>query len=194
MTVTVTPSSPPESPLTTERRYQFAILVLVVLVLIATVFATWLVSKKNTAEDDLEDAQGKLATYSAGPEARDAAEDDLREMISYDYRHVDDEYTWLDRIGNDKLRSRLQKQTANLAKVIKLSKVTAKGEIVQSAYNTIDENTATVLAFVRQTLSSPTNKHASVAEQWTTLKMTRDDPDSPWLIDDIDIVDVPPPS
>jgi hypothetical protein len=194
MTVTVTPGGRGESGTTTERRYQLAILVLVALVLVAVVLATWLVSKKNTAEDDLKDAQDKLATYAAGPEARDAAEDDLREMISYDYRHVDDEYAWLDRIGNAKLRSNIQKQTRKLAKVIKLSKVTAKGTIVNSAYNTIDENTATVLAFVRQTLSSPLDKNVRVAEQWTTLKMTREDADSPWLIDDMDIVNVPPPS
>lgn len=194
MTITVKPAGQGTPPPGVERRYQLAILVLVALVLVATVLATWLVSKKNSAEDDLEDAQGKLAAYSAGPEARDAAEADLREMISYDYRHVDDEYTWLDNIGNDKLRSRLQKQTRNLAKVIKLSKVTAEGEIVDSAYNTIDENTATVLAFVRQSLTSPRDKKASIAEQWTTLKMTREDADSPWLIDDIDIATVPPPS
>lgn len=179
---------------TTERRYQLAILVLVVVVLVGAVLSLWLVAKKNRAEDDLAKSEEKVATYAAGPEARDAAEAVLREMISYDYRHVDDEYDWLDRIGNDKLRRTFQKRARDLAKVIKLSKVTAKGEIVQSAYNTIDENDATVLAFVRQKLTSPAERRANVAEQWTTLKMTREDAGSPWLVDDINIVDVPPPS
>jgi Mce-associated membrane protein len=176
----------------TERRYQLAVLVLVVLVLVGAVFSLWLVSKKNSAEDDLRKAESDNATYAAGPEARDAAESMLLDMTSYSYKDIDDEYTWLDNFSSDELRQRYAKQIPKLKKIIKASHASAKGQVVVSAYNTVDEDSATVLAYVRQVLKTKDDQRGAVEDQWTTLKMVRDG--SGWKIDDIDIVTVPPPS
>ncbi|KAA1429116.1 hypothetical protein [Nocardioides antri] len=177
---------------TPERRYQLAIVVLLVLVLVVASLAIWLVSKKNAAEDDLEKAEADIETYQAGPDARDAAEEILLEMTSYDYRRIEDEYAWLDHFANDELRGRFEKQVPNLKKVIRRSKARARGEVVQSAYNTIDSTSATVLAFVRQRLTDATNRRGVLEDQWTTLTLVREGDE--WLIEDIDIVTVPPPS
>ncbi|KAA1416363.1 hypothetical protein F0U44_18755 [Nocardioides humilatus] len=188
MTVVQKGESPDNS---VERRYQLAILVLVVIVLVGAVSSVWLVSKKNSAEDDLKDANEKVATYAAGPEARDAAEAMLLDMLSYDYKSIDDEYSWLDNFTSDELRKRYAQQIPKLKKIIKASKASAQGEVVSSAYNTVDDDSATVLAFVRQVLKA-NGKKSAVEDQWTTLKMVRDGDD--WKIDDINIVSVPPSS
>lgn len=174
------------------RPYRLAVVVLLVLVLVAGFVAVWLVSRTNDAEDDLADAQAELETYRAGPAARDAAEEILLEMTSYDYREIDEEYAWLDRISDDELRTRFENQVPKLKKVIRRSKAVAEGEIVQSAYNTIDGSTATVLAFVRQRLTDATNRQPVIEEQWTTLELERDGDE--WLIKEIDIATVPPPA
>lgn len=174
-----------------ERRYQLALLVLVGIVLVGAVSTVWLVSKKNSAEDDLNDANDKIATYAAGPEARDAAESMLVEMLSYSYKHIDDEYTWLDNLTDEDLRKQYSQQIPKLKKIIKASKASAEGEVVSSAYNTVDEDHATVLAFVRQVLKA-NGKKSAVEDQWTTLDMVREGGD--WKIANIKIVTVPPSS
>ncbi|MEZ0580813.1 hypothetical protein [Nocardioides sp. MH1] len=186
----------PGGPTPNERRYQLAILVLLV-VLLAVLFApsiglVWLVSAKNSAEDDLSKEKADNAAYAAGPEARDAAEKMLLEMTSYSYKDIDDEYSWLDNFASDALRKRYAQQIPKLKKIIKASQASAEGEVRQSAYNTIDDDTATVLAYVRQVLRTKGDKRGHVEDQWTTLKMVRQG--DGWKIGDIDIATVPPVS
>lgn len=174
-----------------EQLYRIVILVLVGALVVTGCVVIWLVSEKNKANDEVADQGAEIEAYAAGPEARDAAEQMLLEMTSYDYRDIDDEFAWLDNF-DDELRARFSRRVVpNLEKLIRRGKLSAKGEVVQSAYNTIDADTATVLAFVRQELSAKGRKQA-VEEQWTTLTMVRDG--DGWLIDDIDIVTVPPPT
>ncbi len=77
--------------------------------------------------------------------------------------------------------------------MIRRTKAAAEGEVVQSAYNLIDEDHVDVLAFVRQRARpTSTTRTVCIAEQWASLSMVRDGDD--WLIDKVDIVSVPPPS
>jgi len=177
-----------------EQLYRIVILVLVAALVVTGCVVIWLVSEKNKANDEVADLQEEVDSYAAGPEARDAAEAILQQMISYDYRDIEDEYVWLDDFSNEDLRRRFEKRVGNLAKVIRLTKVKAEGEVVHSAYTTIDSTSATVLAFVRQRLVTPEDKQGSIAEQWTTMEMVREDEGSEWSVDGIEIVTVPPPS
>ena len=114
-------------------------------------------------------------------------------MISFDYRDIDDEYDWTKYLADDELRSDYEDHIVpKLGKVIARTKATADGEVVQSAYNTVDDDHVNVLAFIRQKLTDVDNKDGVIAEQWASLTMSRDG--DGWLVDDIDIVSVPPPS
>ncbi len=173
-----------------ERLYRLLILVLVVVLVVTWAAVVWLLQGKNSAEDDLEDTK---ASYASGPDAQAAAERILGEMISFDYRDIDDEYAWTKYLADDELRGDYEDNIIpKLRKVITRTKATADGEIEQSAYNTIDGDTVTVLAFIRQKLTDVDNKKGVLAEQWASLTMGRDGDD--WLIDNIDIVSVPPPT
>jgi Mce-associated membrane protein len=174
-----------------EQVYRIVILVLVATLVVAGCVVIWLVSEKNKANDEVADQAAEIDSYAAGPEARDAAEAMLLEMLSFDYKDLDDEYVWLDNFSSDELRARFADQVPKLKKVIRKSKASAEGEVVQSAYSTLDSESATVLAFVRQKLKDANNRKGAIEDQWTTLTMVRDGDD--WLIDDIDIVTVPPP-
>lgn len=186
----VTPVATDRGP--RERGYRLAILALVALLLVAMIAIIVLVTSRASKVDELEDAEGKIATYEAGPSARDAAEEILLEITSYDYRELDKEYAWLDSFATDELRTRYADQVPRLKKVIRLSKATAEGEVVQSAYETRSSSEVTVLAFVRQAIRDSVNKRAVIEEQWATLEMVLDDGE--WLIGNIDLVTVPPPT
>ncbi|WP_183093370.1 hypothetical protein [Nocardioides stalactiti] len=175
-----------------EQTYRIVILVLVAALVVAGCVVIWLVSERNKANDEVADQKTEIASYAAGPEARDVAEEMLLEMIEFDYRDLDDEYVWLDNFSSEELRSRFERQVPKLTKLIKTTKSSAEGEVVQIAYNSIDSDSATVLAFVRQSLTDANNKQGVIEEQWTTLQMVRDG--DGWLIDNIDIVTVPPPT
>jgi hypothetical protein len=166
------------------------LIVLVAALVVALVAAVVFLQGKESAEDDLEKAE---KASQVGPDAQEAAERILGEMISYDYKDIDDEYSWTKYLGNDELRDTYEtKILPRLAKLIKGTKASAEGEIVESAYNLEDDGKVTVLAFVRQELTDAQHKKGALADQWASLTMVRDGDD--WLIDDVDIVSVPPPS
>lgn len=176
-----------------EKVYRLIIIVLVAALIATFVAVVWLVQGKNSTQDDLDDADGKIEAYAAGPDAKAAAEDILGEIISFDYGDMDHEYDWTKYLANEELRADYENNIApKFRKVILKTKATAKGEIQQSAYNIVDEDNVNVLAFVRQRLTDIDNKDGVIAEQWATLSMIRDGDE--WLIEKIDIVSVPPPS
>jgi len=175
-----------------EKVYRLLIVVLAGVLVVTWVAVVWLVQAKNSADDDLDKTK---ESYAAGPDAQAAAERILGKMISFDYREIADEYDWTKYLGDDELRTDYEDNIVpKLAKVIRKTKAAADGEVIQSAYNTVDDTTVVVLAFIRQKLTDLDNKDGVIAEQWASLTMTRGDKNDDWMIDMIDIVSVPPPS
>jgi hypothetical protein len=181
-----------DAPQNRERLYRSLVLALVVVLALTWGAVVWLLSGKSKAEEDLEAAERKVDAYAAGPEARDAAEALLEEMVSFDHASIDTEYQWLASFSPELRAEYEDEKIPSLRKVIKLTKAEARGEIVETAYETSDPEHVTVLAFIRQRITDARNRRGLVEEQWATLKMGRSDGE--WLIDDIDIVSVPPPS
>lgn len=181
-----------EPPENRERLLRLLVLGLVVVLALTWGAVVWLLSGKNKAEEDLEAAERKVDAYAAGPEARDAAEALLEQMVSFDHATIDTEYRWLEKFSPELRADYEEKRIPSLRKVIKATRAKAEGEIVQTAYETADPEHVTVLAFIRQRLTDARNRRGLVEEQWATLKMAREGGE--WLIDDIDIVTVPPPA
>lgn len=183
----------PEEQVPREKVHRLVILALVGALVATWVSVVWLVEGKSSVEDDLAEAEDDLASYAAGPDAQAAAESILGEMISFDHRDLDDEYEWTSYLADSELRADYEDDIVpRLSKVIRRTKASADGEIDQSAYNIVDEETVNVLAFIRQRLTDVDNRDGLIAEQWASLTMVRDDGD--WLVGKIDIVSVPPPS
>ncbi len=177
----------------TDQVHQLVVMVLIGALVATLVAVVWLVQGKNTTQDDLDKAEQDLASYAAGPDAQAAAEAILGEIVSFDHRAMDDEYDWTKYLADDELRADYEDNIApKLRKVIVRTKATAVGEIEQSAYNIVDDDSVNVLAFVRQRLTDVDNPDGVIAEQWASLAMIRDGDD--WQIGRIDIVSVPPPS
>ncbi len=72
------------------------------MLIVTWVAVIWLVQGKKSAEDDLTETK---ESYASGPDAQAAAERILGEMISFDYRDIDDEYDWTKYLADDELRS-----------------------------------------------------------------------------------------
>jgi hypothetical protein len=194
MVDSVTVVTPTDDDQRREKVYRLVILVLVAVLVATWVAVVWLIQGKNSAQDDADKAEKDNASYAAGPDAQAAAERILDQMISYDYRDIDSEYVWTKYLGNDDLRKDYEEKIVpGFSKLIRSTKATADGKIVQSAYNIVGDDRVVVLAFIRQKLTDKDHKGGLIAEQWASLTMVPDD-DEGWLIDKVDIVSVPPPS
>lgn len=170
-----------------------ALIGIVVVLVLGLGAAIWLVQARNSAQDDLERVEAENEAYAAGPDAQAAAERILGEMISYDYRDIRGEYAWTEYLADDELRSDYEDRlTPKLAKVIRKLKSSAQGEVVQSAYNIVDEDQVQVIAFIRQRIRTATDKKGVTDEQWTSLTMVREGDE--WLIGEVTPLDVPPAS
>lgn len=179
-----------DGPQQREKAYRLIIAVLGALVVVLGFLAVWQFQGKNSAEDDAKEVE---ASYTAGPDAQADAERILHEMISYDYREIDDEYEWTRYLADGELRDDYEnKIIPKLQKLIRRTKAAAEGEIKDVAYNIVDDDTVKVLAFIRQNLTNvDTPRSGVIDEQWARLTMVRDSDE--WLIGDINIVSVPPP-
>jgi hypothetical protein len=191
---TITVVKPTDDDRRREKVYRLLIVVLVGVLVATWVAVVWLIQGKNTAQDDAAKAEKDTAQYAAGPDAQAAAERILGQMISYDYRNMDDEYVWTKYLGNDDLRKDyVEKIVPGFRKLVRSTQATADGKIVQSAYNIVGDDQVVVLAFIRQKLTDKDHQDGLIAEQWASLTMVPDH-DEGWLIDKVDIVSVPPPS
>jgi len=176
-----------------EKVYRLFIMVLTGALVATLVAVVWLVQGKNSTQDDLDEAEQELASYTAGPDAQAAAEEILVVMTTYDYRETDDlAERWTRYIGNEKLKDQYEKQLVpDLVKVAKLTRTVAEGEVETSAYNLVDEDHVNVLAFVRQTIRSKEDPKGVLDEEWFSVAMEREGDE--WLVEQIRPYDVPPP-
>jgi|GEM_PF-4288254 len=177
-----------------ERLYRLVIVALVGVLVATWVAVIWLVQGKSSAEDDLEQAERENAAYAAGPDAQAAAERALDEILSYDYREIEDEFAWTSRF-TDELRSEYEGDLVkDLRKLIERFETVARGEVVESAYEVAGDEVQ-VIAFIRQRLTTKADRKADragvVDERWTELTMVRDGDD--WLVAKIDPFNIPPP-
>ena len=139
-----------------EKVYRLLIVVLVGVLVATWVAVVWLVQGKNSAEDELDETK---ESYAAGPGRPGRGRGILGEMISFDYREIGDEYDWTKYLGDDELREQYEDTIIpRLSKLIRRTKAAAEGEVVQSAYDQIDEDHVDVLAFIRQKLTDIDNK------------------------------------
>lgn len=180
-----------------DQQQREKVLRLVIVVLLGALLATlvavvWLVQGKNSTQDELDKAEEDVAAYAEGPDALAAAEQALGEIVSYDYRDLDDEFTWTKHFTGD-LRAEYEDDLVpTFRKVIRKFQMTAKGEVAESAYDIVDSGKVQVIAFVRQNLANKDDRKGVLDEQWTSLTMVREG--DTWLIETITPLNVPPPS
>lgn len=181
----------PTTPDPTTRRFQLLSIVLAVALVLALAAAAWLYVQKGDADDKADTAEARLGDLQ---DADLAARDLLVDMTTYDYQHAGDTYDWLDQLASSAVKKRFASREKDIEKVVRLGKVTAKGEVEDSAYRPGPEKgSVVVIAFVHQTITDRT-KSQKVEDQWATLTMVPGDSDSGWLAQDIQLSGIPNPA
>ncbi|MCX6401285.1 MAG: hypothetical protein NTX33_15315 [Propionibacteriales bacterium] len=140
--------------------------------------------------EDLKEARAKVqeltAQDAAADEALAAAKTLLVEITTYSWKEGDHEFDWLDKIAGDELREKLAPNVPDLQKAIVKGKVTAEGQVVDSAARVVDPEQVEVLAFVDQAITDETNKDIKIEEQRVSMTMKLIDDD--WLVERLELL------
>ncbi len=174
-----------------ERLYQILILALAGALAAALALGVWQVASKNSAEDDNESLREDVAALEEvqenGQAAEDAARQALKRLTTYDYRSLDEDFSWIDEIGTAAFEKRYADNVAALKKIARAAKAMAEGEVVDSAFRTNEKNPdqVVVLAFVDQVIRDAEHKGVKIEEQRVLVHMVVEDGD--WKVDSFEI-------
>ena len=167
-----------------------AFLVLSAALAAALVAIVILVVKVNDVTGDADAATARRAGLAAQSDAAEAALKAARtvlvDMTTYDYKTIDEDFDWIDQITDPNLHERMAKNVKSLSRIIRDSKATAKGEVIDAAPRAVDAKHVEVLAFVDQLIKDAENKGYKVEEQRISMTMVLDDGE--WRVGRLDLL------
>lgn len=156
----------------------------------ALVTIALLVVKVIDADGDADAANSRSTEFTAkadaGEAAVKAARQVLADMTTYDYKTIDDDFGWIDQITDPDLHARMAKNVESLTRIIRSSKATAKGEVVDAAPRVVDAKNVEVLAFVDQLIKDAEHKGYKVEEQRISMTMVLDEGE--WRVGRLDLL------
>jgi len=169
------PEQAPEQVAGPARRGRVLVAVLAGL-LIAALVALGLVFASWQHERDLREA---------GEQAQRAAKEAVVSMTSYDYKTLDEDFSWVDAAGTAKFRKHYAEVSGPVKKLVTQMKASAKGSVVASAVDVKDTDRVTVLLFVDQTLTNPGQAERGLDQPRVSMSMVRQG--GRWLVDDVQL-------
>jgi Mce-associated membrane protein len=147
------------------------------LALVAALVALGLLWRAWDDRRDLDDA---------GRAAEKAARAAAVAMTSYDYRTVEDDFSWAITSGTAKFRAQYDEASAPVKELVVEVKAHAEGKVVDSAATVRDTRHVTVLLFVDQALTSESAQTKRELDQpRVVMEMVRQG--SRWLVDEVEL-------
>ncbi|MDQ4054656.1 MAG: hypothetical protein M3237_18440 [Actinomycetota bacterium] len=166
---------------TEPGRTQRLVLVVTLAVALIAVVMLWrdrqdLVARVEQAED---------AQSSAAPAAEEAARDAVTRMTTYDFRTVDEDFSWVEDAGTAEFQETFSDAADDAITMIKGLKSSAVGTVIDSASTVEDENHVKVLLFVDQELMAGRQPKPVIEESRVTMHMVHQD--DRWLVDQVEL-------
>lgn len=152
----------------------------VALVALAFVWREW--DQAGDRGDDVGHAIDVLT--DPADEAEAAARDAAVKMTTYDYRTVEKDFAWIDRIGSEKFEKDFSVSSRPVKRAIRVTRTQAQGEVMASVVRLKDEDHAHVLLFVDQLLVDRGSAQPKLDTIRLRIDMVRQD--GRWLVDRIE--------
>lgn len=169
-----------------KKRYLTVIVALAAALVLAAVALGLMLKAKGDADDRADAAEDEVAGLVA---AESAARELLLDMTTYEHSDLDEVYDWVDRLSDDELKDRMTANEETFKKIVRLSKATAEGEVVDSAYRANEDGSVTVIAFVRQEISDAESEQPKLDEKWATLVLEEES--GGWMVSDVQLSNIP---
>lgn len=172
---------------TPPRRSTVVLLTLALLAALGASGYLWL--RWETARDDARadhDLAVRLsAERAAEQDALAAGRTLLVDMTSYGFRTVTEDFTWLERISDEQLRTRMEENVAALTRIITDSRARAEGTVIDAAARVVDTEQVEVVAFVDQIIRDRGEDGYKLEEQRVSMTLVLRDGE--WLMDRLDL-------
>jgi Mce-associated membrane protein len=130
-----------------------------------------------------------IALAAAGKAADKAARAAVVEMTSYDYKTVNQDFSWVGDAGTTKFQKHYREVSKPIMKLVVQLKAKATGTVIASAPLPQDADHVTVLLFVDQAISNPgtgsTGPQRGLDQPRVTMQMVRQH--GRWLVDEVSL-------
>lgn len=170
-------SSPAGSGTSRNRRLPTMVAALLALLLVVALLAALLLWRE--VRDLRPDAELQRAETSA----TDAASRIAVSMTSYDYKTVDQDFSWIQDDGTSSFTETFLKSSEPIRKLIQSTKAHAEGTVTDAAGKAEDPDHVTVVLFVDQQLTRAGDAKPSVDSSRVAMDMVRDG--TRWLVDEV---------
>ena len=151
------------------RSAKVAVLVLALALVAVLVAAVLLWRDDSSAESAAGSDAAALA--DAGTQAEKAARAAVTRMTTYDYRTVDEDFTWVDDAGTEKFQQYFASSRADAKPLIRRLQVIATGTVVDAAPRVDDVDHVHVLLFVDQEIRVADKQDTKVDQPRVTMEM-----------------------
>lgn len=163
-----------------RRSAPAAVIALAAALAICLLAVAWLLLDRAGTTADLERTREE---QSATEDGLAAARNFLTAATSYSWREGEHEFTWLDQLADDEVRSGIEGSLGDLRASIVDQRLTARGQVVDAAARGVDDAHVEVLAFVDQEISRAGDERTTVDQMRIVVTMRRTG--GAWLVDDL---------
>ena len=163
----------------TGRGGKVLIGLLVVCCLVASLFA-------YLQYRDLRDLQSRV---TASKEATTAAKKAITEMVTYDYRTVEEDFKWVNRAGTKSFQEFFTQASGKSKELIVELQATATGSVIDAAPKLGTTSKVQVLLFVDQLIKSKDDPEGKLDQTRVAMWMVKQD--DRWLVSKLLLRDRP---
>ncbi|WP_028654275.1 MULTISPECIES: hypothetical protein [unclassified Nocardioides] len=151
---------------------------------VALAACAWLLVERRADDgaDAREQARELRAEKDANQAAVSAAGAFVVKATSYSWKDGEHDFAWIDELQDDEVRKRLQANAEDLKKAIRVSKTSAKGQVVESAGRVVSAEQVEVLAYYSQAI---TDEAGDVSVQDGSILMTMKLAGGEWKVESL---------
>jgi Mce-associated membrane protein len=166
-----------------DRTQRLVVPLLVAALAIALIAVVMLWRDRQDLVDRAQQAED--AHSSAAPAAEEAAREAVTQMTTYDFRTVDEDFSWVEDAGTAEFQETFSSAADDAIEMIKGLRSSAVGTVIDSASAVKDEKHVKVLLFVDQELMAKGQPKPVIEESRVTMHMVRQD--DRWLVDQVEL-------
>lgn len=128
----------------------------------------------------------RQALLDAAVDAEETGRTIATQMLTYDYRSLDEDFSWVERDGTEQFAETFAASVESVSEIAEATAATSSAEILGSGVHVVAPDEATVLVAIDSAIAQPT-RAAPIQERWR-IQLDLVLRDGRWLVDEITLL------